>query len=134
MQKSPVSFKKINLNEALLVCSCKKSFCLKKYCECYQAGMKCNTSCKCVDCHNKSSNNSKKLFEISGMNEKRERFNSEDTTLSNFQMLEFKKVNVEPQQIIINNYDINTDVQRLDIPQHPHIEDNKSFNIFGKNV
>lgn len=133
MQKSPVSFKKINLNEALLVCSCKKSFCLKKYCECYQAGMKCNSSCKCVDCHNKSSNNGKKLFEISGMNEKRERFNSEDTTLSNFQMLEFKKVNVEPQQIIINNYDINTDVQRLDI-QHQHIEDNKSFNIFGKNV
>jgi hypothetical protein len=30
-------------------CSCKKSFCLKKYCECYQNKSKCNSSCKCVD-------------------------------------------------------------------------------------
>ena len=91
-----------------------------------------------MDCHNRNSSNGKKLFEISGLNEKRERFNSEDTTLSTFQMLEFKKVNVEPQQIIINNYDINTYGQSLEIgfsdSIHQHIEDNKSFNIFGNNV
>ena len=28
-------------------CHCKKSACLKKYCECYQAGVKCQEYCKC---------------------------------------------------------------------------------------
>ena len=26
---------------------------MKKYCECYQAGLKCGDNCKCVDCKNK---------------------------------------------------------------------------------
>lgn len=34
-------------------CHCKKSFCLKKYCECYQAGVFCTDLCKCVNCKNK---------------------------------------------------------------------------------
>eukprot|EP01135_Chromosphaera_perkinsii_P000126 Nk52_evm22s32 gene=Nk52_evmTU22s32 len=33
-------------------CNCKKSGCLKKYCECYQAGIVCSDKCKCVDCKN----------------------------------------------------------------------------------
>lgn len=34
-------------------CNCKKSFCLKKYCECFQAGVYCSkTFCKCRDCKN----------------------------------------------------------------------------------
>mmetsp|Transcript_42301 Transcript_42301/g.100462 ORF Transcript_42301/g.100462 Transcript_42301/m.100462 type:complete len:522 (+) Transcript_42301:128-1693(+) len=33
-------------------CRCKKSHCLKKYCECYQAGIKCGDKCKCEECHN----------------------------------------------------------------------------------
>jgi len=33
-------------------CHCKKSMCLKKYCECYQAGIPCSDICKCVDCRN----------------------------------------------------------------------------------
>eukprot|EP00238_Polyblepharides_amylifera_P008264 CAMPEP_0196587938 /NCGR_PEP_ID=MMETSP1081-20130531/59105_1 /TAXON_ID=36882 /ORGANISM="Pyramimonas amylifera, Strain CCMP720" /LENGTH=498 /DNA_ID=CAMNT_0041910285 /DNA_START=455 /DNA_END=1951 /DNA_ORIENTATION=+ len=33
-------------------CHCKRSFCLKKYCECYQAGVKCTAACKCVECKN----------------------------------------------------------------------------------
>ena len=35
-------------------CNCKKSGCLKKYCECYQAGIKCADTCKCVNCLNRS--------------------------------------------------------------------------------
>lgn len=34
-------------------CQCKKSRCLKKYCECFQAGVPCTPRCKCVDCANK---------------------------------------------------------------------------------
>jgi protein lin-54 len=33
-------------------CNCKKSGCLKKYCECYQAGLTCGDNCKCEDCKN----------------------------------------------------------------------------------
>ncbi|KAG1672626.1 hypothetical protein FOA52_002106 [Chlamydomonas sp. UWO 241] len=33
-------------------CNCKKSTCLKKYCECFQAGIFCGDICKCVDCKN----------------------------------------------------------------------------------
>lgn len=33
-------------------CHCKKSGCLKKYCECFQAAVMCSDNCKCVDCRN----------------------------------------------------------------------------------
>jgi hypothetical protein len=33
-------------------CNCKKSTCLKKYCECFQAGIFCSDNCKCIDCKN----------------------------------------------------------------------------------
>mmetsp|Transcript_4705 Transcript_4705/g.8857 ORF Transcript_4705/g.8857 Transcript_4705/m.8857 type:complete len:997 (-) Transcript_4705:404-3394(-) len=33
-------------------CRCKRSHCLKKYCECFQAGLKCSEHCKCTGCEN----------------------------------------------------------------------------------
>jgi hypothetical protein len=38
-------------------CTCKKSFCLKKYCECYSSGMGCRPDCKCENCKNVYNNN-----------------------------------------------------------------------------
>lgn len=37
-------------------CKCKKSNCLKKYCECHQRGAFCSSSCRCIDCHNRDPN------------------------------------------------------------------------------
>ena len=31
-------------------CTCKRSNCLKKYCECYQEGKDCGSLCKCIGC------------------------------------------------------------------------------------
>uniref|UniRef100_A0A7S0X557 CRC domain-containing protein n=1 Tax=Mantoniella antarctica TaxID=81844 RepID=A0A7S0X557_9CHLO len=33
-------------------CHCKKSSCLKKYCECFQANIFCSDICRCVECKN----------------------------------------------------------------------------------
>lgn len=33
-------------------CNCKRSLCLKKYCECYQANVGCSTGCRCEGCKN----------------------------------------------------------------------------------
>lgn len=36
-------------------CSCRKSFCVKKYCECFQEGLHCTDACKCIECQNNES-------------------------------------------------------------------------------
>lgn len=33
-------------------CKCKKTKCLKKYCECYNSGELCGLFCRCEDCEN----------------------------------------------------------------------------------
>ena len=39
-------------NKEIVVCTCSKSGCNKKYCECYKEGLKCNIKCRCINCLN----------------------------------------------------------------------------------
>ena len=51
--KNPISLK-LNFQKERIIngCNCSKSNCLKKYCECYKAGLKCSSCCRCRICDN----------------------------------------------------------------------------------
>ncbi|XP_039071177.1 protein tesmin/TSO1-like CXC 2 isoform X1 [Hibiscus syriacus] len=46
-------FERAGESEACKRCNCKKSKCLKLYCECFAAGVYCIEPCSCQDCFNK---------------------------------------------------------------------------------
>ena len=80
--KSPVSFKKINMDLNNITCNCKKSNCLKNYCECFQFGLKCTYSCGCVDCKNRNLLE-KKLFFVENNCDIGSKKNKNNTNLLN---------------------------------------------------
>ena len=41
-----------NKTKEIIVCTCSKSGCNKKYCECFKEGLKCNIKCRCINCLN----------------------------------------------------------------------------------
>ena len=59
-----------NKNKEIVVCTCSKSGCNKKYCECFKEGLKCNIKCRCINCLNaeepldKSANESNKIISL----------------------------------------------------------------------
>jgi len=44
--------KKIEINEKTNFCTCEKSMCIKKYCECYANNERCDIRCSCINCKN----------------------------------------------------------------------------------
>eukprot|EP01015_Nassula_variabilis_P027140 TRINITY_DN5511_c0_g1_i5.p2 TRINITY_DN5511_c0_g1~~TRINITY_DN5511_c0_g1_i5.p2 ORF type:complete len:248 (-),score=19.57 TRINITY_DN5511_c0_g1_i5:152-895(-) len=73
-------------------CNCKKSKCVKKYCECFIAGKGCNENCKCTNCKNgkggpQNSKNKKrkekeKTKAESGLKKAAKNYRQEETTVN----------------------------------------------------
>ena len=54
-----------------IICTCEKSNCNKKYCECFKAGVFCNNKCRCLNCKNKSENEKSENIEQEKEKEKK---------------------------------------------------------------
>ena len=55
------SEKKISPTTGRPICNCKKSKCLKLYCDCFASGIGCSPECNCCDCSNHEDKEERKL-------------------------------------------------------------------------
>ena len=133
--KSPVSFKKINMDLNNITCNCKKSNCLKNYCECFQFGLKCTYSCGCVDCKNRNLLE-KKLFFVENNCDPGSKKGKNNTNLINLNinLNENKEDNtIKLQEEELNTNDINNNkannntFTKTDNPKKPIINNSPQF-------
>ena len=104
--KNPVSMK-LNLQKEFKTngCNCSKSNCLKKYCECFKAGLKCSKTCRCKTCDNIDKNDDKDSLDIdedkyNDINENNKNKNNDSNIKENEKS---KDMNNENENIIDNN-------------------------------
>jgi protein lin-54 len=54
IDKDPLAFSRRNPTDMPeTACNCRKSACLKKYCECFRSGRQCGEGCQCHGCSNR---------------------------------------------------------------------------------
>ena len=127
--KSPVSFKKINMDLNNVICNCKKSNCLKNYCECFQLGMKCTFNCGCVDCKNRNLFE-KKLFYVENKSNTIE--NNKNVNSNTGSLASNNITNSQTENTNTTN-SVNNDLKLLnDKAMNSSINDSKNNNIQNK--
>ncbi|XP_049539518.1 protein lin-54 homolog [Anopheles darlingi] len=113
-------------------CNCKRSGCLKNYCECYEAKIPCSSNCKCVGCRNTdqflqefhyfgASESSRKSLE-DGISPKlspglygrdMQRPVSQALPAGDIKLMSFDPTNM-------NQLSLNTDMSKLPLSKQPH--------------
>ena len=137
--KSPVSFKKINMDLNNVTCNCKKSNCLKNYCECFQFGLKCTYSCGCVDCKNRNLFEKKLFFVENNCNLKKKNnqnnnINSDETPKNTINNQNNNLIKLKEEDNNINNVNDNKINLNIEKPENTKkIVSNPQF-IVNKNV
>ena len=142
--KSPVSFKKINMDLNNITCNCKKSNCLKNYCECFQFGLKCTYSCGCVDCKNRNLFE-KKLFFVENNCDNKKNSNQNNINIANIQKNSINSNNnnnlikLEEEESNINNVNnnkinVNNNINNIDKAENNKKNINNPQFIVNKNV
>ena len=131
--KSPISFKKMNMDLNNVICNCKKSNCLKNYCECYQFGLKCTYNCGCVDCKNRNTFEKKLFFVENNCDSKKNNQNNNNV------IIDKQKNEINNQgQLDKNNNDSNNnnkiDINNMDKTENMKKNINNPQFIVNKNV
>ena len=118
------SSKDLSENEEVF-CTCTKSNCTKKYCECYKSGKKCSDKCRCTNCLNNYPifNIKNKGNKSKGVKNKENNSNIENNNLneikSNKSNIDIDEKKMELEKLSLNENDENSDeefqIQRISV-------------------
>ena len=96
---------KLNLKKELRTngCNCSKSNCLKKYCECYKAGLKCSKICRCKICENMENKEENEI----NLNEDENEFNNEERKENKNNINDNDKIKDDNKSEVNNDFNFN---------------------------
>ena len=108
-----------------IICTCSKSNCCKKYCECYKLGKKCTNKCRCINCMNLDKNNINTVYNfINNIEHKNTDNFNKDNLISEEKKIIMSKSSdnndindifkVQRISVFINKYQTLINVEKLD--------------------
>ncbi|KAE8714684.1 hypothetical protein F3Y22_tig00110194pilonHSYRG00044 [Hibiscus syriacus] len=94
-------------------CKCKRSKCLKNYCECYRAKVGCSDGCHCENCDNSFGKKSESKVH------REERCKNQSHEMSNTADVMYDSIKVETANQFLPTWETLTDVNQLVVSTHP---------------